>query len=402
MRVLVLGLGVSGRALCQLLQRQGIRPVGVDAQESAVLAALPYCDARRDGEVASLEGFDQLFVSPGISLEHPLYKEALTLGIPVVGEAAFALQNLSSQKCLGITGTNGKTTVTLLVEHLLRALGKRAHAVGNVGYALSSYALNPDPEEILVVELSSYQLETMEGPLLDAAVILNITPDHLDRYRSMQEYADAKWRIARCLKPQAKFYVQKVASQFGTVPSAVFFNEENYALENQRAAALLCMEVGFSYEEIEPHFKTFTKPPHRIEYVCEKNGVLFYDDSKGTNIDAVICAVSSMPGPVILIAGGVDKGGGYAAWAQFFPGRVKKILLIGSSAEKIYRELEKIVTVEIVNSLQVAVDLAYLAAVRGDCVLLSPGCASFDQFRDYAHRGEEFQTAVQGIKGRFN
>jgi len=394
MNILVLGLGVSGRAVATLLLREGHTVVGVDKDPQIV--AQSGFEAHLEGVLLDLDRFDQVVVSPGISPETLLYSLAKRRGIPLIGEAAFALQRLS-QKCLGITGTNGKTTVTLLTEHLLKACGKRARSVGNVGYPLSAYLLEADPEEILVVELSSYQLETMEGALLDAAVILNITPDHLDRYASMQAYGEAKWQIARCLKPGAPLYVQEGALQFGTFPLASIFREENYALENRRAAELLLSACDLGEEDLAPHFATFQRPSHRIEYVLEKNGIHFYDDSKGTNVDAVVQAVKSMERPVILIAGGVDKGASYAPWADFFPGKVKKIVLIGEAAEKIYRELEKIVTVEIVHSLDIAVHRAYAMAESGDSILLSPGCSSFDQFRDYVHRGEVFQSLVRNL-----
>ena len=338
-----------------------------------------------------------------------------------------------TQPFIGITGTNGKTTVTLLVEHVLNHCGKAAAALGNVGVPLTSELTELDESQIIVAELSSYQLETLQTPLIDAGVILNITPDHLDRYGSMEEYAQAKFQIASCMKPGAPLYIEERALKdyehllrdpsvlsYGyssgcplyTDKTNVYLNGElayplppaqrsiaSHDVENQMAAFALCHALGVSGDQFLEALKSFKKPPHRIEFVEKIGGVSYYDDSKGTNIDAVIRAVALFPGQVILIAGGVDKGFSYHSWVEAFGGKVKKICAIGQAAEKMERELSEELSVARFATLDEAVHDAFRMAKSGDTVLLSPGCSSFDMFRDYAHRGDEFKRIVRELKG---
>ncbi len=403
MHALVIGLGVSGKAAALLLKQKGYAVTGVDAKPKEIegIRVLP------EGAVQDVKDFDLIVLSPGIAIAHPLYLAAKQENKNIVGEAQLAFRYLD-QCAVGITGTNGKTTVTLLVEHVLKASGRKAKAVGNVGLALCDYAMHPDPEEILVVELSSFQLETMEGPFFDAVVVLNITPDHLDRHVSMAEYAAAKMQIGRCRKAGAPLYIHsKIAAEWGVsgdrfdlayILPVGYRQWGKHDLENAQAAWVLCEEIGISREEFIAAADSFEKPHHRIAFVKNIEGVSYYDDSKGTNLDAVIQAVSMMEGPVILIAGGVDKGASYVPWKECFRGRVKGIIAIGQAAEKIQRELCDEFIVEIVDSLAAAVEKAEQKGNPGDVVLLSPGCSSYDMFRDYAHRGEEFQRCVNNIE----
>jgi len=433
MRVLILGMGKSGQAAYLFLKQRGYTVVGTDANRK-VMDTL-----RKEGwNVSSdekVENFEFIVASPGIPQTDPLYKDARLKGKKIVGEAELAFRE-AKQPCVAITGTNGKTTVTLMVTHILNECGKKARALGNVGEPLTTYFLNPDPEEIIVAELSSYQLETMDAKAFDAGVILNITPDHLDRYRSMEEYAAAKCRLENCMKAEGALYVnmqllkehghllksnyRTFGSESGaylwtdkSVVKAVekveyFFPEEYRQLgmhdcENALAAWAVCRELGVGSDVFLRGLSSFTKPAHRIEFVTDIEGVFYYDDSKGTNIDATIKAVDAMPGPVILIVGGVDKGVSYAPWKKEFVGKVKRILALGQVADKISRELQNEFPVMIVPTLDDAVELASLEAKKGECVLLSPGCSSFDMFRDYAHRGEEFKRCVHDlIKRRKN
>lgn len=328
-----------------------------------------------------------------------------------------------------MTGTNGKTTVTLLVEHVLNTAGIKALALGNVGTALCSYLMHPGDEEAFVVELSSYQLETMTTPVFDAGLILNITPDHLDRYKTLEDYARAKCRLEKLVQVKEFFFVQdKVCCQFPELLSSGrafgvgsasecsiwtdgasivegdrvvcilplhYRNDARHLMENRLAAWLLCRPFGIRQEQFIQALETFKIPPHRIEWVAEVEGVNYYDDSKGTNVDAVIQAVSSMSGPVVLIAGGVDKGSSYRVWLEPFKDRIKHIVTLGQAAPKMAQELSPFFPVTHVESLERAVEKAAQIATQGDCVLLSPGCSSFDMFRDYAHRGETFQMYVR-------
>jgi len=413
-KALVIGLGISGRASCQLLLKMGYEVVAVDNKEIDGLSS----DVEFYNEDSSihLPGFHLVIVSPGVSPAHPLYRQAIQQAIPIMGEAQIALSQLS-QTTIGITGTNGKTTVTSLVTHCLVSSGYKAVSIGNIGDPISLYALKPNPEEVLVVELSSYQLETMQGRLLDAAVILNITPDHLERYDTMNDYARAKWRIQYCLKNGGPLFVfDEVVEEFGHLDqkkstiayspnqsialkgSKGYKKNRNHDQENALAAWLLVKTFGISEEQFLQALSTFKKPAHRIEHIGTIGGVRYYDDSKGTNLDAVIRAVESMKGLVWLIAGGVDKGASYALWKQPFAGKVKKIFAIGQAKRKIAQEVNGFCLVEELDSLEQAVRRASQEAGPDDNILLSPGCSSFDMFRDYAHRGEEFQSLVRRLE----
>lgn len=420
-RVLILGMGKSGQAARTFLEKKGDRVVGFDTNPDLGVTHIP-----------SIDEFDLVVVSPGVSPLHPLYQEAVIKKKKIVGEAELALSELpSNQRCVAITGTNGKTTVTLLVAHILNASGEKARALGNIGEALASACLALSHEEIVVVELSSYQLETMTTPVFDAAVLTNITPDHLDRYPSMEAYAAAKCRLSRCMRKNAPFYVNaQILPEFKTLLKGEYrtygmdkscdlstdkkcirargqveciLPEEFASLgphesENALAAWALCRELGVSRDLFLKGLSSFRKPAHRIEFITAIEGVSYYDDSKGTNIDATIQAVKSMPGPVFLIVGGVDKGASYAPWKPCFLGKVKRIFALGQAAEKICGELQNDFPVMMVSTLNEAVELASVEAKRGECVLLSPGCSSFDMFRDYTHRGEEFKRSVNDLK----
>ncbi len=422
--ILVLGLGISGRAAAEFLLKKGHRVMGLDDRPTCFesLSDLTGKGLEVVSSPADLEweAVELLVVSPGVPPSHPVYREALGRRIEVIGEAELAFQNLK-QRAVAITGTNGKTTVTLLVEHIFNAAGVKALSLGNVGNPLTLYLLNPDPDAVLVVELSSYQLETMRSAAFDAGVILNITPDHLDRYPSMEAYAQTKCRLQQLMKPgsDGHFFVsEQVKREFSHCLGAGYqvycsFGESiesilpleyrergGHDIENAMAAWALCRCFGVTREQFCEGLKTFQKPRHRIEFVADIGGVRFFDDSKGTNIDAVVHAVKAMKGPVILIAGGVDKGASYLPWKAAFADRVKRIIAIGQAAPKIYQELNPFFEMEIVDSLTTAVERSFSDAAEGDSVLLSPGCSSFDMFRDYAHRGEEFQKEVFSIKER--
>jgi UDP-N-acetylmuramoylalanine--D-glutamate ligase len=371
-----------------------------------------------------------MVLSPGIPRTHPLFLEAIRRGIEVIDEMELGFRHFQG-KAIGITGTNGKTTVALLCEHVLNQSGIRARAVGNIGVPLTSLAL--EKEEIIVVEVSSYQLEMMSSSVFDSAVILNITPDHLDRYASMEEYGFAKMKIAGCLNKEGDLFIYDQISapfinagqdavmerkflRFGASSKSTGFQTDKesarsrerveYILPlsyrhlgihesiNALAAYLLCRRFGVAGDQFVRALETFKKPPHRIEFVRELGGVSYFDDSKGTNIDAVIHAVEALGEKVILIAGGLDKGSGYGLWKTALKKRVKKIIALGEARKRIYEELKEDFDIMVVETLQMAVDCAQKAAEPGDYVLLSPGCASYDMFRDYAHRGEEFQRLV--------
>lgn len=434
--VLVLGLGISGRSAAAFLLKQGAHVTATDAKTESLSSPeveklLPKgLKAVPENKLTDLNQFSLVVISPGIPATNALAMQAQALGIETIGEIELACRFLQG-RFLAITGTNGKTTVTLLVTHVLNQCGIKARALGNMGTPLTSECLQASNDEILVVELSSYQLETMTSRIIDAAVILNITPDHLDRYLTMDSYAKAKMQVAHCLKPGAPLYLEQKCFQkyhnlipsifpktYGYESSCEIFADEtalyhdgkitcalptsfrgkkSHDLENMMAAYALCQHVGVTPSQFIEALASFKKPAHRIEFVKTVGGVIYYDDSKGTNIDAVIRAVEMLSGGLILIAGGVDKGSAYTPWISAFTDKVKGICAIGQAAEKIKLELSHAIPVELCSSLEDAVHRAAKQAQPGDTVLLSPGCSSYDMFRDYAHRGEVFQRLVHEL-----
>ena len=403
-KYLILGYGISGKAVAQLLNQLKIEYVIADKNPT-----LP--EIVKDGEDFSLDQIEKIIISPGISNSHPLLRKANKMGVEVVSEIEFAFGFIQNRS-VGITGTNGKTTTTYLIEYILNGAKIKAKAVGNVGFALSSYVLNPDPEEILIIELSSYQLENLKAKKLEAALYLNLTPDHLDRYSSIEEYASAKMNIQNCLIENGKFFVssqvfQKYKNQIFVKNITLFDQEELESIppfeyiklgrperQNVLAAKAICDHFGVNAKTFEAHLRSFHKPPHRIEWILDRNEVSYFNDSKSTNIDSVMHAVALFDRPIILILGGVDKGASYRPWIGAFKNKVKKMICYGMAALKMEEELSSYFSLIRVETLTQAVRAAKMGAQNGDCVLLSPGCSSFDQFRNYAHRGEVFKQLV--------
>lgn len=439
-KVLILGLGLSGRSAAYFLMQQGAVVTGVDQNENLLNSHHEILVLKQAGlkthvdlPTQQVQEFDLIVVSPGIPQTHPLYHAAIQANCEVIGEIELGLRSVKNP-IIGITGTNGKTTVTLLVTHILNQSGKPAKALGNVGVPLTKELLTINPEDVIVLELSSYQLETLFQPVLSVGVILNITPDHLDRYGQMEAYAKAKFYMERCLKPGRPLYIEERAlKEYGHLlhdahvrsygySSHCFIHtdqqhlfvqnkkewswpksyqgKKNHEIENILAAYALCREWEISPSAFIHACMSFKKPAHRIEFVLERKGIKYYDDSKGTNIDAVIRAVQFVDGPIILIAGGKDKGASYMPWLEAFVGRVKYICAIGQAADKIQRQLSPFISVKIYKDLDEAVTQASEVAQEGDTILLSPGCSSLDMFRDYTHRGEEFQRVVRELEKR--
>jgi UDP-N-acetylmuramoylalanine--D-glutamate ligase len=381
---LVIGLGVSGQAATQLLARQGKRTFCID----------------RDPTKHSPGHFDwdrveQVIVSPGVPLTHPVVQEADRRGIEVIGEIELGSRAIHNH-AIGVTGTNGKTTTVLLLEHIFNQIGYKAVAVGNIGRSLCSYALNPRAEEWLIVELSSFQLETMHNRWLDGALFLNLTPDHLERYAGLEEYGRAKCRIEQCLKKGAKLWISQQVEKLTKcwLRNPVRFDLES-GVQNILAVTALCRDLGFEEAALQRAIQTFQKPAHRMERVEEWHGISFYNDSKATNIDSVRYAVEQFSGPLILLAGGIDKGASYRPWIEQFQGKVRMIFAFGQAAQKMKGELENSIFVQCVEGLREALCTAMRNARQGDTILLSPGCSSFDQFQNYEHRGNEFKRMIK-------
>lgn len=416
---LIIGFGLSGKSAAKLLLAKGFNVTAVDAKKDIIVLEdqeLLNKGVRLLDENARLPKHDIAICSPGISFHHPVVKQCKN----VISEAELAFRYIN-QPVLGVSGTNGKTTVTLLVEHMLKKAGKKARALGNVGIPLTSAIETLEINEIVVAELSSYQLEGLNDPLLNASVLLNITPDHLDRYESMEKYAETKLKLRTLTKnkddflihedylylaPESACYGYGRHARLSTDLKNLYFEGVNqgflpsclqtksHDLENFMAAYFLCLQCGVKHESMINAYASFVKPRHRIEFVAEIKGVKYFDDSKGTNIDAVIRALERMPGPVHLIVGGVDKGASYFPWMNAFKFCVKSIHAIGQAAQKIKKELAPL-QVNICKDLNEAFLRAQVQAAPGDVVLLSPGCSSFDMFKDYKQRGEIFQLLVK-------
>lgn len=409
---LVIGLGLSGRSALKLLLREGFSVVGVDRHAAKLEKDPEIALYKKQGLVLLDESnisdgsvFAFAVLSPGIPLTHPLLQLLLSQNVEIIGEIELACRFLHpSSSLVGVTGTNGKTTVVMMVAHVLNQLGKTAKAVGNIGVPLTQEVNQKDT--IFVCELSSYQIETIRSKAFDSAVILNITPDHLDRYGTMDSYAAAKIEIGNYLKEGAVLWVHPlVHNSYKNLlkkykKSVELFIPENYKEplnhdeENCFAAFALCRQFGVSQQEFNAAAKTFLKPPHRIEFVRTFQGIHYYNDSKGTNLDAVIRAVESMQGKVVLIAGGRDKGSSYRSWIEPFRDKVKEVIAIGEAKKKIQKDLEESFSVILEETLESAIVRASSLAEEGDNVLLSPGCSSLDMFKNFEERGNLFKERV--------
>lgn len=436
-KILILGLGISGRSAARYLLKHGANVWGVDqnkeildTHEEVSLLKLQGLHALHEGDLSSSKNFDKVVVSPGVPPTHPLYHSALDCGVEVLGEIELACRHLKNP-CVAITGSNGKTTTTLLVEHALNFSGIAAKAIGNIGIPLTDVVDHMEPNVVLVMELSSWQLETLQSKVLDAGAILNITPNHLDRHPTMECYAQAKFNLKNCLKEGKTLYLGEQCfldfpafvegskgETFGYSPSCSLYCDRNAVIKNQiiefllpdeykgkishdvenmMAAYALCRDRGLSGKQFANSLPSFKKPPHRIEFVKKIKGVAYYDDSKGTNLDAVAKAVNSMKGPTILIAGGLHKGAAYTPWLKAFGNKVRYICAIGQAAEQIKSELSPQMSVKKFMTLEEALKHAASIAEEGENVLLSPGCSSYDMFKNYEHRGDEFKRMVHAL-----
>jgi len=379
-KTLVIGMGRSGRAATQLLRKKKIQVTCFDDHLGPAFS----------GQME----FDFVVISPGIPLTHSLVIHAKEKGIEVIGEAELGLRYLKN-RMIGVTGTNGKTTVTTLITHVLNHCGKKAIALGNIGKPLCEYALNPDSEEIIIIELSSFQLETLSSKVFDCGVILNITPDHLDRHSSMEEYTSVKWQLKNCMKKNGVFFTE---NSYLHLSKKIEYSPANMLGKlNVRASFAICQQLGISSAEFCSAILTFKKPPHRLNLIKKIDGISFYDDSKGTTVEATLFALESIDKPIWLIAGGLDKGGDFSKWKKPFREKVKGVFVIGKAAPLIEGALQDEIEVVLADSIEEAVQKAFRKAVKGDVILCSPGCASYDMFRDYIERGKRFQKAVRDL-----
>lgn len=398
-KVAVLGLGVSGRACSKFLLSCGKIVFAFD-QNFTSLENHPEVRcvidqglnfSNQDFLFVNVD-FDLVILSPGIAFSHIWVEKALKKGFLVMGEVEFALHFIKNP-IVAITGSNGKTTTTSLVTHVLNDNNLKAISLGNIGFSLSSYLMQQDTTNICVLELSSFQLETIYQRSFDVAMILNIQPNHLDRYESFNDYALAKLKIKELVKPEGVFLISKQVQNLFAIDATVF-EEESFASQVENAAFAICKQFGITKEKFANSLQSFQKPPHRLEKILEIDGVTFINDSKASNIDAVIYALKQIFSPVVLIVGGKDKGSSYLPWIEAFQGRVKHLIAYGSSKDKIFQEIGHVFDVETFLPFEEAFNRAVSLAKKGDCVLLSPGCSSYDQFQNFEHRGNVFKQLV--------
>ncbi|HEY0665790.1 MAG TPA: UDP-N-acetylmuramoyl-L-alanine--D-glutamate ligase [Gallionella sp.] len=445
--VLVLGLGETGLSMLRHLRAQGARvsvadsrnnPPGLAEAKKHVIGPLIHCGAFDD---EMFMGVDLIAISPGVPLRDPVVARALACGIPVVGDIelfAWALPRENRPAVLAITGSNGKTTVTSMVEHLCKIAGKVAVAAGNISPAVLDVLVQrgSNQPDVWVLELSSFQLETTSSLAPDAATVLNISEDHLDRYAGMDEYAAAKERIflgartqvlnrddmrsmamARegCVQTTFGLGSQGGESDFGIVQNGgeVWLVQGRQLLlraselqvtglhnvANALAALALCRAIDLPMNELLDGLRSFVGLPHRVEYVAEINDVAYYDDSKGTNVGATVAALEGLGRKTVLIAGGEGKGQDFTPLRGVVDKHARAVVLIGRDAGLIEAALRG-TDVECVHARDMvdAVGKAAELAQAGDAVLLSPACASFDMFRNYQHRAEVFIAAVHELQ----
>lgn len=400
-KALVIGLGKSGLASSEFLIKTGYVVTGIDAKDISTDLPIEFQLEKN----YRAEALDCAVISPGVSREHPIVKQLQQKAVPILGEVALAAQFIK-QPMIAITGTNGKTSVTSIVTHVLNKCGIAAKAVGNIGIPLIQYALQKT-HEILVVELSSFQLETLRIKCFNLGVILNITPDHLDRYTGFLDYAKTKLQLQNCIKDGGSMYVsgnikkrfasllqQRNLAEFGTLP---VMRASGFFPSNLAAALDICSHFSIGRTKFMDALQFFEPHKHRLEFVRELNQIHFYNDSKATNIDAVRMAVEALDGKIWLLSGGLSKGHSFSCWSWQLKARVQGIYAFGSCSRQIFLELSSSIQVVLTTTLRDAVLQAYFGAKPGDIVLLSPGCSSFDQFQNYEHRGDVFKKIVEEL-----
>jgi len=449
--VLIAGAARSGLASAEFLLAHGARVVLTDLKTQNELAsslgALQEL-ARSSGELVlelgghkpeSFRRCQLVIISPGIPRSLPLFEISRQAGIPIIAEVELAFRHLKGN-ILGITGSNGKTTTTTLVAEFLRGAGLSGYAAGNIGKPLISFAATSTPDDVFAVELSSFQLETIDRFRPFVGAILNLTPDHLDRYRDFDDYAGAKRRIfmnqtaadfavlnaddPRTVEiagqmPSSVVYFSRLAEvpkgtfvKAGRVvyrdhrglidlfPTDIIQLKGSHNLENVLAACAIALLAGVEPDLLAGVVRGFAGVEHRLEWVAEIDGVQYFNDSKATNVDATIKSLESFPGHILLIAGGRDKGGDFSQLRTLAAQRVKHLIVIGEAAGKIRDALSDVVESSGAASLQEAVLSASRKAAPGDTVLLAPACASFDMFQNYEHRGRVFKDAVRGLAAK--
>lgn len=438
-RISIIGAGKSGVATAEIAKSLGATPFISDSakiKDKTVLEKLAtleiYCEF--GGHTSKALACDLMVVSPGVSANAEIIFDAKQAGIIVWPEIELAYR-LCRGKIVGITGSNGKTTTTALIGEIFKNAGLPTFVCGNIGNPFVAIAQQVPENGYAIVELSSFQLEQIESFKPDIAVFLNLTPDHLDRHDGLEAYIDAKMRIfenqkvgdvavvnyddqtlsKRCPEVKSRlvwFSLQKMLDDgiWATTEGSIFDGKTElmkssdvkikgeHNLSNACAAIGAALSAGISKDKLIETLKSFAGVEHRLEPVRLIGGVSYINDSKGTNVDSVFWALKAVPAPVILIAGGKDKGGDFSALNEMVTKKVKLVILIGQASDKIEATWSKLVTCIRADSMEDAILKARINSKPGDTVLLSPGCASFDMFDNYEHRGQVFKKAVWDLK----
>lgn len=445
-KVLVFGSGISGIGAGKLLERKGADVILYDGNKTLDRKALKEKLGEESnaeillGELPDsvIESLGLCVISPGVPVDLPIVSRIKEKNIPVWSEIELAYE-AGNGDVLAITGTNGKTTTTALLGEIMKLWKDSVYVVGNIGIPYTSIAADTTDDSVVVAEISSFQLETIDAFRPKVSAILNITPDHLDRHHTMAAYIEAKEAVARNQTPEdicVLNYEDAETRRFGekTKASVLYFSSRRklnkgvyledgmivYAdegvyekichtdelrllgvhnYENVMAAAAMAAAYHTPVEFIREAVKQFGGVEHRIEYVCEKNGVAYYNDSKGTNPDAAIKAICAMKRPTYLIGGGYDKDASYEEWIRSFDGKVRKLVLLGATKEKIASAARSCGFEDVVltDTLEEAVQTCSSLAKEGDAVLLSPACASWGMFKNYEERGDKFKELVNAL-----
>lgn len=440
----MVGLGKTGMALVSFFLKEGAQVMISDSREVSELKEM-VASLNRINSPLILEGgghnpefflkADMVAVSPGIPLDIPALKAVREKGIPVFGEVEI-LADRSNTPVAAVTGTNGKTTTTALLNEMLVNSGKKTFLGGNIGRPLLDFILGGQEQEIVVAEISSFQLDTTSRFSPKVGLLLNITEDHLDRYSDFQAYVASKaslfrnqresdaavinWDDPICrslgekltgpvyffsrtrkISPGAYLEKNQALVLWGDLQETYDLSEFNlpgvHNQENALAAILGARLMGADRLAVQKTLKSFRGFGHRLEYVGEVQGVRFYDDSKATNVGAVVKALEGFNEPIVLIAGGRDKGGDYYPLQKLIRQKVRALVLIGEAREIMMKQLGGSTKTETAGTLEEAVQRAFEQSRPGDVVLLSPACSSFDMFRDYTQRGNAFQKAVKEL-----
>ena len=433
--IAVLGAGLSGSAAALLLISEGAQVTVLDSAEEKNLLKSTIdnlraqnirviCGAAAD---AAATTYHMAVLSPGIDPASRLVRNFSSRGIDIISELELGWRFCDKIPVIAVTGTNGKTTTTELLAQTLNACGQRTIACGNIGKPLSEVAREKQPFDVLTVEVSSFQLETIRTFHPSISLWLNFAPDHLDRYRSVAEYRAAKLRIFENqtnadvavvnaiekipnIRPRTiTFSAYANGGDFRLSEGAILYRDKSvlrladtklrglHNIENLMATLAVGMARGLSFEQMVPPLSAYEPRPHRCEFVREVNGVAYVNDSKATNLDAVDKALRAQTKPVILIAGGKDKGFSFDPLRSLVKEKVKSTILIGEIAESIKRSWADAVESEIASSLADAVERAHSSAKPGEMVLFSPGTSSFDMFKSYADRGDQFRALVRAL-----